>query len=231
MDEKVTSNEQKVMGNKQKATSNKQKVRSNKQKVRSNKQKATSYKQNVTSNKQKATSNKQKVTSNEQKASSNEQLQCRCTSLLTGDFLPENFFYCSLYEKKHRILVWPINFKKISLDQQHILLQASAKGIYASLSYIHTKILWTFTCMWPGPHLHPNSWHKFIDLQDSKKKYRTLPLSIISIIIKERSKRGRKYLHLGCTTYRPDLSLCQMHLDVCFVTSKFGLLHVNNFSQ
>ena len=41
---------------------------------------------------------------------------------------------------------------------------------------------------------------------------------------------ARKYLQTGCTTYRPDLSLCRMLLDVYFVSSRFGLLNVNDFS-
>ena len=32
------------------------------------------------------------------------------------------------------------------------------------------------------PYLHPDSWHKFIDQQDSKKKQRTSPLNITSVI-------------------------------------------------
>ena len=81
------------------------------------------------------------------------------------------------------------------------------------------------------PPPHPNNWHKFIDQKDSKKKQRTFSLNIISITFKERSKNGRRYLQTGCTTYRPDLSLCRMFLDVYFITSKFGLLNVNDFSS
>ena len=33
------------------------------------------------------------------------------------------------------------------------------------------------------PYLHPDSWHKLIDQQDSKKKQRTSPLNITSVII------------------------------------------------
>ena len=47
---------------------------------------------------------------------------------------------------------------------------------------------------------------------------------------KERSESVRKYLETGCTTYTPDLSLCRMLLNVYSVTSKFGLLNVNDFS-
>ena len=84
--------------------------------------------------------------------------------------------------------------------------------------------------MWPVLHLHPNSWHKFIDQYDSNKNHRTSPLNIISIMCQERSKSTTKYLQTGCSTYRPDLLFCRMLLDVYFVTSKFGLLNVNDFS-
>ena len=47
---------------------------------------------------------------------------------------------------------------------------------------------------------------------------------------KERSKSVRKSLQTGCKTDRPDFSFCRMLLDVYFVTSKFGLLNVNDFS-
>ena len=47
---------------------------------------------------------------------------------------------------------------------------------------------------------------------------------------KERLKSARKYLQTGCTTYRPDLLFCLMLLGVYFVTSKLGLLNVNDFS-
>ena len=47
---------------------------------------------------------------------------------------------------------------------------------------------------------------------------------------KERSKSARKYSQTGCTTYRPDLLFCRMFLDAYFVTSKFSLLNVNDFS-
>ena len=47
---------------------------------------------------------------------------------------------------------------------------------------------------------------------------------------KERSKSARKYLQTGYITYKPDLLFCRMFLDVYFVTSKFGLLNVNDFS-
>ena len=65
-------------------------------------------------------------------------LQCRCTSLVTENFYFDNCFYCFFHEKStwHWYDQW-----KISLDQQHILLQASGKGICSSLSFIHTKKL------------------------------------------------------------------------------------------
>ena len=47
---------------------------------------------------------------------------------------------------------------------------------------------------------------------------------------KERSKSATKYLQTGYTTYKPDLLFRRMLLDVYFVTSKFGLLNVNDFS-
>ena len=62
------------------------------------------------------------------------------------------------------------------------------------------------------------------------KRNITSALNIISVMCKKRSKRARKYLQTGCTTYRPDLSLCRMFLDVYFISSKFGLLNVNGFS-
>ena len=40
---------------------------------------------------------------------------------------------------------------------------------------------------------------------------------------KDRVKRARKYSNNGSTNYRPDTSLWQMILNVCFITSKFGV--------
>ena len=75
------------------------------------------------------------------------------------------------------------------------------------------------------PPPHPNSWHKFIDQWDNKKKQKNSPLNIISVICKERWKHARKYLQTGCATYRLDLSFCRMLLDA------LGLLNLNDFSH
>ena len=47
---------------------------------------------------------------------------------------------------------------------------------------------------------------------------------------KKHSESMRKYLQTGYTTYAPDLSFCRMLLNAYSVTSKFGLLNVNDFS-
>ena len=78
---------------------------------------------------------------------------------------------------------------------------------------------------------HAKSWQKFTDQQDSKKKRRTFPLNIISVMCKKRSKSERKYLETGCIAYKLDLSFCRMLLIVYFVTSKFRLLNVNEFNK
>ena len=90
--------------------------------------------------------------------------------------------------------------------------------------------------MWPGPQPHPNSWHTIIDQQDSKKKQATEKLALKhhpSVMCKEDVRKlpeNTYRLDVQSRTYRPDLSFCRMLLDAYFVTSKFGLLNVNNFS-
>ena len=62
------------------------------------------------------------------------------------------------------------------------------------------------------------------------QRNRNSPLNIISVMFKELSECSRKYLQTGCKTYRPDFSFCWMLLNAYFVTSRFGLLNVNDFS-
>ena len=84
--------------------------------------------------------------------------------------------------------------------------------------------------MWPGPHPIPIPGTSLLYNRTVKKKQRTSPLNIISVMCKERSKSARKHLQTGCATYRPDLLFCGLLLDVYFVTSKIGFLNVNDLN-